>query len=200
MPPKRGATTASSRAKKSRPSTDSAQSEQEPDIPRNKRWAKVSGSANAEGDYQFMVRNPMTAYEFVCLCRPPFPNGDDDDDDDDEDHDEEADGEPGRRASCDGGKTCLCDKPASEHPDHPWVMSKAAKRKFFVQRIHCQLRSPDSFGMDTFNDHEGYGALEVLQNLFLDYEEAAGNYKEQWVICETMAYFLHTSDMDPLSG
>jgi hypothetical protein len=46
--------------------------------------------------------------------------------------------------------------------------------------------------MYTFNDHEGYGCLEMLQNLILDFEEAAGNYKEQWVVCEALAFFLKT--------
>jgi hypothetical protein len=30
----------------------------------------------------------------------------------------------------------------------------------------------------------------MLQNLILDFEEAAGNYKEQWAVCEALAFFL----------
>ncbi len=56
------------------------------------------------------------------------------------------------------------------------------------------LRSPGSFGLDSFNDHEGYGVVEVLQNLVLDFKEAAGNYKEQWAVCEALALLLADSD------
>jgi hypothetical protein len=154
-----------------------------------------------------VMQNPVTAYAFVCLCQPPFrtsDDGDEDEDDDEEEEDEEEKDEDEedeenkepensgklKRGKCDGGKTCLCDKPAAEHPDHIWKLSAAGKDKFFTQRIHVDLRSPDTFGMYTFNDHEGYGVLEVLQNLVLDFEEAAGNYKEQWAVCEALAFFL----------
>jgi hypothetical protein len=202
MPPKRGPAAAPSQAKKKRPSTDStdATATSQPSIPRNKRWAAVSASGNADDEYRLFVHNPVTAYDFVCMCQPPFSNGDDDEDDEDEedeeededeDEDEEA-GEKEKKVRCDGGETCLCNKPASEHPDHVWKLSAAGKRKFFTQRIHCQMRSPDNFNMYTFNDHEGYGVLEILQNLMLDFEEAAGNYKEQWAVCEGLAFFIKT--------
>lgn len=51
------------------------------------------------------------------------------------------------------------------------------------------VRDPDNFGMYTFNDHLAYGALEVIQNLMLDYEEAS-NWQEQWWVCEALALFL----------
>ncbi|KAK4133942.1 hypothetical protein BT67DRAFT_381493 [Trichocladium antarcticum] len=203
MPPKRAPTGASSQAKKSRASTDSTDGPPAdlPAIPRNKRWAPVSASGNADDDYKLFVHNPVTAYNFVCMCQPPFLNGDDDDeDDDDEDDDDEEDEDEderngagtGKRPRCDGGDTCLCEKPAAEHPDHVWKLSAAGKRKFFTQRTHEQMRCPDNFNMYTFNDHMGYGILELLQNLVLDFSEAAGNYKEQWAVCEGTAFFLKT--------
>lgn len=33
-----------------------------------------------------------------------------------------------------------------------------------MQRINADLRNPDFFNMYTFNDHAGYGVLEVVQN------------------------------------
>ncbi|SPQ26482.1 695b8046-1e8c-4982-a7a8-4e2cd759b51b [Thermothielavioides terrestris] len=210
MPPKRAAAGTSSAPKKSPAASaadgadSAASSASEPAIPRSKRWSPVSGSANADAHYKLKMQNPVTAYSFVCLCRPPFPNGEDSDEDDEEDDDEEDGDEEGRevedgeesakkkRSVCDGGKTCLCDKPASEHPDHVWKMSAAGKLKFLIQRTHFALRDPDNFSMYTFNDHLGYGVLEMLQNLVLDYEEAAGNYKEQWAVCECLAFFLQT--------
>ncbi|KAK1453604.1 hypothetical protein CMEL01_05263 [Colletotrichum melonis] len=90
----------------------------------------------------------------------------------------------------DGGKTCVCSKPAAEHPDAPYVITHAGFRKLMSQQIHCQVRDPDSFRMYTYTDHMAYGVLQVLQNLVLDYEEAKGSWREQWVICEALCPFI----------
>ncbi|KAK0615358.1 hypothetical protein B0T17DRAFT_657547 [Bombardia bombarda] len=185
-----------------------------PSIPRNKRWADVSNSANVDHKYKLAVHNPVSAYEYVCMCQPPFSNGGDDDDSDDDDSDEEEDEEEGDdenggnepkktsggRGRCDAGETCLCNKPAADHPDHPWQVTVAGKHKFYTQRIHCGTRCPDDFGMYTFNDHEGYGVMEIIQNLLLDFEEVAGSWKEQWAVCEGMAFFLLTGFASPFFG
>ena len=235
MPPKKrsaGPAGTRSRAKKSRPSTESAEGSDNTSndttdanaskdtnasnasddanasnaanapampIPRSKRWAKVSGSANAEDEFQLVLQNPVKAFAFVTMCQPPFPNGDDSDDDDSDDDGDDDDGDDGKK-KCDGGKTCLCEKLAADHPDHMWKLSSAGKRKFFVQYTHFALRCPDNFDMYTFNDHTGYGVLEMVQNLILDFEEAAQNVKVQWAICETLALFLQTWMSDPLTG
>ncbi|RAH71294.1 uncharacterized protein BO66DRAFT_410467 [Aspergillus aculeatinus CBS 121060] len=62
------------------------------------------------------------------------------------------------------------------------------------------LRNPDAFDMYTFNDHAGYGAIEVAQNVLLDFHEAAGNWKEQWAICEALALLFNTDSLDPMIG
>lgn len=193
MPPKRAADQAASTAKKSRKSTDAADAsdseaankQQRAAVRRNKRWAAVSGSANADTEYQLAIQNPVKAYSFVCLCQPPFSTGDSDDEEEDED-------EAADKPRCDGGKTCLCDKPAADHPDHKWKLSVAGKAKFFSQRTQCDLRDPDNFHMYTFNDHSAYGVVEVVQNLLLDFEEAAANWKEQWAVCEALAFLMNT--------
>ena len=170
-------------------------------IPRNKRWAKVSGSANVEDEFQLELQNPVKAFAFVTMCRPPFPNGGDSDDDgSNDDGSDDDDDDDGKEKKCDGGKTCLCEKPAADHPDHVWKLSSAGKRKFFVQYTHFALRCPDNFDMYTFNDHTGYGVLEMVQNLILDFEEASLNVKVQWAICEALAFFLQTWMFDPLTG
>lgn len=40
--------------------------------------------------------------------------------------------------------------------------------------------------------------MEVLQNLILDFVEAKDNWKEQWVVCEAMAFWLSDHSSDPL--
>ncbi|KAK4159952.1 hypothetical protein QBC43DRAFT_120756 [Cladorrhinum sp. PSN259] len=52
--------------------------------------------------------------------------------------------------------------------------------------------------MYTFNDHSAYGALEVLQNVILDFEEANG-WQEKWAVCEALGCFLKTDDYGTLA-
>jgi hypothetical protein len=148
-------------------------------FPRNKRWSPaISGSANADMQYRIATKDPAEAHSFVCFCQAPFPNGEK---------------KNAKQPKCDGGVTCLCNKPAAEHPNHTWVVSFAGKHKFHAQEVHCELRCPDNFGMYTINKHYSYGILEVLQNLILDFEEA-DNYNERWAVCEALAYFLKGSE------
>ena len=52
---------------------------------------------------------------------------------------------------------------------------QAGSHKLTMQRINADLRNPDLFDMYTFNDHAGYGVLEVVQSLLLDFAEADKN-------------------------
>lgn len=89
-------------------------------------------------------------------------------------------------------KPCYCYKrvDSDSNPEHPWVISWAGMRKFENQFLHVYVRIPDYFSMYTFNDHAAYGSLQVLQNLVLDFEEAAKDWREQWAICEGVAHWL----------
>lgn len=170
-------------------------------ITRNARWSAVSGSANADDHYKFNTKDPAQAYEYMCICQPRWYNGDDkeeegeNEDDNDNKGDEEKKDKPQK---CDGSKTCICRKPAKEHPEHSWVLSMAGHKKYIVQGIQTSLRCPDLFGMYTYNDHEAYGVIEVVENLLLDYVEAEGNWKEQWAICEALAMMLSGYLADPM--
>lgn len=190
MPPKRtGSGTSAGAAKRTKTNDtgDSSSSSAPAAAPPSKRWSKVSGSRNVDASYKEITKDPAKAYSFICICRLPF-GLDDDDDDDDESSDEEEDAvadKSKKLAPCDGGKTCMCNKSAADHPEHKAVVSMAGFQKFMMQRIQADLRDPDLFEMYTFNDHAGYGVLEVVQNLLLDFAEEK-NLKEQWAICEAM--------------
>ncbi|KAK5662239.1 hypothetical protein OQA88_8144 [Cercophora sp. LCS_1] len=184
MPPKRPSTGATGTKKKSKSPSGTSDAPEGAVPPRNPRWAPISGSGNADVSLKIITQNPVEAYRFILMCEPPF----DDDEDDEEDEEEEEDED--KKSACDNGKTCLCRKPAPEHPEHPWKITDAGQQRLLTQHTYCNLRDPDTFDMYTFNDHAAYGVIEVLQNLLLDFEEAAGNYKEQWTVCEALAYFL----------
>ncbi|KAI0861444.1 hypothetical protein F4860DRAFT_171082 [Xylaria cubensis] len=185
--------------------------------PRGKRWAAVSASANTEGDYRMVWKNEEKAYSYITLCTAWYVSStesDDDEDKDEDDEDEEEeeieeeeqndnidqsdkddDGKLKRLGPRCEKKGCVCFLPLSANPEHPWVISWAGFRKFNNQFLHQNLRDPDNFSMYTFNDHAGYGALEALQNLFLDFEEAAkekrgDGWREQWAICEGLVHWM----------
>lgn len=99
---------------------------------------------------------------------------------------------------CDGGENCLCKKPAAEHPDHVWSMTDAGYKKLGKALIQVLVRDPDFLGMYTYNDHLGYGVMEAVENLLLDFGEAKGKWKEQWSICEATAVLFLRSEVGPL--
>lgn len=110
----------------------------------------------------------------------------------------DADAEPYK--NCDDGETCLCKKPAAERPDHPWIMSNAGYRKLRATLIQISLRDPDCFDMYTYNDHSGYGCMEAIENLLLDFDESKykDNREEQWAICEAAALLFLRNETVPL--
>lgn len=209
MPPKRASPSetsgrASGQNKKAKPSGSKAEPKAKPKAA-SSRWSAVSASRNADENYKFVTNDPARAYAYECLCSIPSVDGggdDDDDDDDSEDgdtrEDESDDANSKPRTKCDGGRACLCGKPSTEHPDHPLILTYAGSQKRMVQHVFSSLRDPDNFDMYTYNDHYGCGLLEVVQNLFLDFEEANSNWREQWAVCEGMVTFLLSNATMPM--
>ncbi|KAF7624367.1 hypothetical protein AFLA_008077 [Aspergillus flavus NRRL3357] len=60
------------------------------------------------------------------------------------------------------------------------------------------LRDPDNFSMYTFNDHSAYGAIEVVQNMMLDFDEASGKWQQQWAVIEALAWLLSGDFLSPM--
>lgn len=154
------------------------------------------------------MKNPEVAYSFITICRLPNSHEDNEDEDGDEDeemndvddNDSNASSKKEPQKPCDGGDTCLCDKPSTDHPDHPFIISRAGNHKYFTARILLSLRCPDMFDMYVYNDFESYGVMEVVENLVTDWIEAGRgkNWKEQWVIVEAIAMLLTGDSIDPM--
>ncbi|EJP61470.1 uncharacterized protein BBA_09606 [Beauveria bassiana ARSEF 2860] len=106
--------------------------------------------------------------------------------------------DPSTAHDCDGGISCLCQKLASQPYGHPWIVSRAGYRKFLTQHLHSYLRNPDFFDMYTFNDHYGYGQLEMMQNLLLDFADADPLWREQWAIVEGAVLWLLDVESTPM--
>ncbi|KAB5513582.1 hypothetical protein GE09DRAFT_1179704 [Coniochaeta sp. 2T2.1] len=148
----------------------------------SKRWATPSGSRNADAEYRYakVSKGEDKAYEYICICHLRW----------EEDEEEEEDDENPNKPKCDGGKTCVCQKPAAEHPEHKMLTTNAGFDKFLARRTMIYVRNADMFSLHFYNDYRGYGALEVFESLILDYAENEGDLKEQWAVIEGMAWFL----------
>lgn len=186
-------------AEASGPETNAPEPPRSPrQVPRPARFSDVSATANTWQHWRhFVEKDPGHAYAFVCFCRLPHHRGPADLDPfeevDPEEEDDEDEEEP---ALCDGGETCICQKPAGENPEHKWVLSRAGYRMLVYQHILTSIRSPDSFGMRTINDHGALGALEVVENLLVDFDEFKEGWRDRWAVCEAVVlYFLgHASE------
>lgn len=63
------------------------------EITRNKRWSKVSASANADIEFQMITRDPAKAFSWICLCESRFHGEQEDDENEDENEDEDEGGD-----------------------------------------------------------------------------------------------------------
>ena len=174
------------------------------DIAQSKRWSAISGSGDADTAYKLATRDPVEAYKFVCMCDPSVQEEYAMEEEQEEEQ-EEGDKTTARRTKsnkseprCDGGKSCLCGKPAADFPDRVWVVSRAGWEKYRTQMKQADLRDPSGLDIYTFNDHFGYGMLEVVQNLLLDFNEAGyrngRGWREQWAVTEALVLFLTLGD------
>ncbi|KAL6233293.1 hypothetical protein BDW75DRAFT_215624 [Aspergillus navahoensis] len=192
MPTKRTADGPAGSSKRSRTSAG-AQAEEAPASgsapkPASKRWSAVSVSRNIA--LSFADHADYDTYECLCQARVDGKSADDEDEDEvDEDEEDEEHFNDKPKAKCDFGKTCMCNKPAEEHPDYPLTISKAGHTKFIDQIVHTNVRNPDSFNMYVYNDFAGYGVWEVLQNLAVDFTESKDNWKEQWAVCQALPFY-----------
>lgn len=55
-------------------------------------------------------------------------------------------------------------KPAKDHPNHKWVIMWEGYKMFMNYRRRSKYCSPDRFGMYIYNDFEGWGFQELIEN------------------------------------
>jgi hypothetical protein len=91
-------------------------------------------------------------------------------------------------------------KPAAEFPDEKWIFTNCGIDKYVAVNACVMVRDPDAFGMYVTNDSAGYGAIEIVQNLMLDFEEFKDDWKKQWAVCEATALFFASDCVGPLLG
>ncbi|KAH0428330.1 hypothetical protein CcaCcLH18_09102 [Colletotrichum camelliae] len=202
MPPKRRSdasdVSGSSKKTKTTPEASPSSESEPPRWAAKSRFTKVSNTRNADRDYKEKMADAKKAFEFICRCpwgtKRNLGGGEEEgegdwEDEDEEDEDEDEEEGDGPKPKCDLGKTCLCEKPAADHPDAPYVIMRAGYYKLMNQQPNVQVRDPDFFGMYTYNDHRTRtsSACTPTTTTVLT---ASANWKEQWVICEALAPFI----------
>lgn len=72
--------------------------------------------------------------------------------------------ESNTRESICGGKNCICKQPVPDHPECKWLFTRkgytlAARLQYEIAR-----RNQDMMGQYHYNDYNGYGFQEVMEN------------------------------------
>ena len=57
----------------------------------------------------------------------------------------------------------MCKKPAEEHPEHTWVMTKAGWDLLTEWEEKNEKRDQDNYGLCIYNRFSAYGCAEVIQ-------------------------------------
>ncbi|OAL30680.1 hypothetical protein AYO20_08642 [Fonsecaea nubica] len=88
-----------------------------------------------------------------------------------------------QRESICGLKGCVCKRPASEFPGHKWMLT--TKGYLLVARLQWELniRNQDAAGEHFYNDFNGYGFQEVMENQLVSFNRFA------WILEDTYEWF-----------
>lgn len=101
-------------------------------------------------------------HDYICIDRPMFDKRNDP-----------------KAKSTDKPKDSLWKKPASEHPEWPWVMMWQSWTIRCDWNRFMTYRDPDNFGMYIYNDWFGYGIQELQENLVCSLWAPRGN---EWLM------------------
>jgi hypothetical protein len=219
MPPKRKSTDAPGPAKKSRAAAKSPTPETDPEIKAilDKRWSAVSVTRNADEDFRMRNRDPVRGFTFICLGRVPWTSAGDEDSEEEDDDDDGEDVLKERKKDAAVSTVILLRllididflqkvnpdsqlKPAAEFPGEKWIFTNSGIDKYVAVNVCNNVRDPDNFEMYVSNDSAGYGGMEIVENLMLDFEEFKGDWKRQWAVCEAAALFFSSNSIGPLLG
>ncbi|MCJ1380156.1 hypothetical protein MMC17_003259 [Xylographa soralifera] len=130
---------------------------------------------------------------WITICRPMFDikkenyENEVDEDEMDEDEDDE-------RLTCGKKGKCMCRKPAELSPGWTWVYTKAGYMAFSDYWEEQMKRDQDNFQMHIYEDWNGYGITEVMENQLLDFSK---EFKKKtllplWAKLEGISLFINT--------
>ncbi|KAI1258102.1 hypothetical protein MGN70_001148 [Eutypa lata] len=143
-------------------------------------------------------------YEYYCLQRPFYDyEKENEEKDDDEQLDEDELGEQ-YNAKVAGAKDTPANKPAAEHPDYKWISMWRTWTKCCDLKKRAFYTCPDAFGMYIYNDFNGYGIQELVQNTLIDFDKEFSKkthnddrLNEMWCIASSFVHWLLQDELGP---
>ncbi|KAF2496641.1 hypothetical protein BU16DRAFT_525798 [Lophium mytilinum] len=121
---------------------------------------------------------------------------------DDEDMDEEPDEKEEERCIKENKK--YTEAKPDEVPEWPWVVTKMGNYLVNEYTDQARRRDQDEFGMYVYNDYNGYGLQEVVENQLVafheEYTKKDSDPHRVFVHMEAMALWLFTSELAPWVG
>ena len=144
-------------------------------------------------------------YDYVCIPRPFW-----DWEEENRKSDSPLDGDKLAKKYNKTYKGFRLDRKATSKPDYKWIMMRASHQSLHKGLHDVAKRNPDNFGMYVYNDFEGYGIVEVLENYLSSYSTAFNctvgrkrpadvveqSQKEMWMVISTLGQFLNEAAMD----
>jgi len=89
-------------------------------------------------------------------------------------------------------------QPAKDHPDWKWVMQWQACKNWQEYKVRAKYCCPDNFGMYICNDWEGWGLMELMENMINDFDKALKKKKTSlqpmWGAMSTIIWWLSAID------
>ncbi|OPB46008.1 hypothetical protein A0O28_0061280 [Trichoderma guizhouense] len=163
--------------------------------------------------------------DFICMNPPAGErdsndgdeDGEEDEDEDKDNEDGEEDGEEdgddevrgsgnkessadkkGKNKEADTEKEALrkrMGKLASQHPEHLWVISLGGFERYRWWSQEICKRNQDDYSMYIYNDFSWYGVIEVLENMFVQFERVLKSKNHEpldvWREIEGLAWLLN---------
>lgn len=172
-------------ASKSKSKTSKASKKLPPKLKTNEPEADKHSDDEAIG--------PDNPYEYILLPRPHWDCADEDAQDADKIYQASVkDIYPGKTDST----------PASKRSGYPWIaMRKSVVDMNDAIRLN-KYRCPDMFEMYIYNDFEGYGQIEMIENLIVAHDKLlkkGTDTKDLWTQMVSFGLFLTNAELDAVS-
>ncbi|KAF9698365.1 hypothetical protein EKO04_003417 [Ascochyta lentis] len=96
-------------------------------------------------------------------------------------------------------------EPAKNHPEHKWCIMWEGFKMFMDYRRRSNYCCPDNFGMYIYNDFEGWGYQELIENFIVAFDASLKKkddnaLKHTWAIVSALSLWLNEIDQGPLIG
>lgn len=187
-----------------RPSTGGKAGGKENSTSKPQKAAKQKKKAKVTQKKDSRVPKNADGGTWICICRPH----DNDSEEEYDDVERENNTPSPEKTVCDGGRgpRCMCRRPADSHPQYDWVMTKRGFELALHWMAEREKRTQDNFELHVFNDFNGYGTQEVLENMLVAFDEvmnppiaATGPLDmvlRLWAQVEGMSLFLNDDLME----